>query len=204
MSNVQYALSQIADIRTHLIAGARFQCLAPGESFLAGVLALAMAVSQTIWPVAMSVHEQLYYVAVWGGLIVATVIITTKAVLSRARQVHGQMAEIMLNMALGCILPFGAAGVIITIVICKFSPDAAWVLPGLWQILIGLLGFTSYQSLPNGMILAAGWYFLCGATVLVLSAQHGDLSPWMMGLPIAVGQAVVTYILYRNRRESNI
>uniref|UniRef100_UPI0019530037 hypothetical protein n=1 Tax=Klebsiella pneumoniae TaxID=573 RepID=UPI0019530037 len=67
-------------------------------------------------------------------------------------------------------------------------PEAFWMLPGLWLILVGLGIFSSLRSLPRSVALAGAWYVLAGLVVLVIqSASHG-LSPWIMGLPFALGQ----------------
>ena len=71
------------------------------------------------------------------------------------------------------------------------------MLPGLWQILLALLGFSVLSNLPREMAWVAGWYFCCGAVVLALAGQAGTLSPWMMGVPFAVGQIAVAVILLR-------
>lgn len=54
------------------------------------------------------------------------------------------------------------------------------------------------------MVWVAGWYFLCGTIVLALAGRSGVLSPWMMGLPFAIGQAVVAVILYRANGERDV
>jgi hypothetical protein len=130
------------------------------------------------------------------------VVAATEAI-SRSRRLHGQMAQAMLNTALRQVLPFGAAGVIVTAVICKFSPVSIWMLPGLWQILIGLFGFSVLSSLPRAIVWVAGWYFVCGAFVLGLAGWSGTLSPWMMGIPFGVGQAAVALVLHRGSGEHN-
>ena len=43
---------------------------------------------------------------------------------------------------------------------------------------------------------AGGWYFVAGAAVLMLSSQTRALSPWLMGMPFAIGQLVVAGLLH--------
>jgi hypothetical protein len=78
----------------------------------------------------------------------------------------------------------------------KFAPETLWMLPGLWQILVSLGVFASVRSLPRSVAFAGAWYFVAGFTVLLLSSQSHTLSPWAMGLPFAVGQALMATILY--------
>jgi len=70
------------------------------------------------------------------------------------------------------------------------------MLPGLWLVLVSLGLFAAVPSLPRGIMLAAGWYFVAGCTVLMLSAAGASLSPWMMGVPFAVGQVLLAAVIF--------
>jgi len=70
------------------------------------------------------------------------------------------------------------------------------LLPGLWQILLGLMGFALLSNVPKDLILVAAWYFGCGVVVLAVAGQ-GGLAPWMMGVPFAVGHFLVAYAFGR-------
>lgn len=195
MNEVDRALAQIADIRAQLAASTRFKGIAPGANVLTSALSLAVATAQSIWPESLA-RDALQYVAVWAAVIVVSTLIVTGEAISRSRRLHGRMADAMLGAALRQILPFAEAGVIITGVICRFAPLSAWMLPGLWQILIALVGFSALTSLPRRIVWAAQWYLICGAVVLCLAGWRGSLSPWMMGVPFVVGQAGVALILH--------
>lgn len=200
MNDIQRALSQIADIRAQVAASNRFRGIAPGANVFMGLLSLAVANAQAIWPETLA-RDPLRYVAVWAGVAILFTLIAATEAISRARRLHAGMADAMLGSALLQLLPFAAAGLLITVVLCSFAPGSAWMLPGLWQILIGLLGFSALPSLPPAMAWAAGWFFLCGSAVLALAGWTGTLSPWMMGVPLAVGQISVAFILYRASGE---
>jgi len=58
------------------------------------------------------------------------------------------------------------------------------MLPGLWQVLVGLGLFASVRVLPRPVPLAGAWYLLAGLTVLALASETRHLSPWLMGLPL--------------------
>ena len=198
LNDVQRALSEIEDIRAHLAASTRFRGIAPEANVLIAGLSLGVAAAQTAWPQVLA-QDTFRYVAVWAAVIVASTAIAITEAISRSRRLHGSMAGAMLNTALREALPFGAAGAVITVVICGVSPATAWILPGLWQILIGLLGFSALPNLPRAFVWAAGWYFLCGAVVLCMAGVSATLSPWMMGVPFAVGHAAVALILRQAR-----
>jgi len=133
-------------------------------------------------------------------IVVCAALVASQAV-SRARRAHGEMAHAMLAAAVQKILPFAAAAAVVTCVICTLAPGSTWLLPGLWQLLIGLAGFTALSSLPGTIVWPALWYFLCGTAVLGVAAWREALSPWMMGVPFGIGQLAVAVILYRDGRE---
>jgi hypothetical protein len=86
--------------------------------------------------------------------------------------------------------------VAIALVLMQFAPDTLWVLPGLWQVLVGLGIFASVRSLPRAVAWAGTWYVAAGVIVLALSSQTQTLSPWAMGLPFVIGQLLLAAILH--------
>ncbi|TAL03742.1 MAG: hypothetical protein EPO08_03375 [Rhodospirillaceae bacterium] len=196
MNDVERALAQISDIRAQLAASTRFRGFAPEAMALTGALSFAAATAQTLWPETLA-QDTLRYIAVWSGVMIASTIIVAIEAISRSRALDGRMAGGVLGATLRQVLPIAAAGAVITFMICKFSLGSAWMFPGLWQILIALVGFSVISNLPHAIIWAAGWYFLCGTIVLGLAGRTGTLSPWMMGAPLAIGQAMVAFILHR-------
>lgn len=196
MRDVDLALSQLSTIRAQLASSTRFLGLAPEFNLLTGVLAFALAAAQ-------SFHQpgQAGFIATWAGTIVAASVIAVLDASSRARRLHGGMAPAMLGVALQKGLPFGVATIVITWAIWSFSIESAWMLPGLWQILLGLLGFSVVSNLPREMAWVAGWYLCSGTVVLAMAGQSGALSPWMMGIPFAVGQIAVAVVLLRANRD---
>lgn len=196
MDDVERALSEIADIRARVTASSRFRGFAP-ESMISGSLfSLAIAMAQTLWPEALA-RDGSRYVAVWGATLACASVVAAIEAVARCRSLHGVMADAMLSAALRQLLPFGAAAVVIALVICRAAPSAAWLAPGLWLMLIGLAGFSLAASLPRAILWPSTWYFFCGAVVLGLAARDGTLSPWAMGLSFAVGQAWVAIVLAR-------
>lgn len=203
MSDVNRALAQVADIRAQLAASTRFRGIAPGLNVATGILALAVACVQSFLPHLLP-REGTGYVAVWAAVLIASGVVVGVETLSRARRLHGAMAGALIRSTLGKILPFAAAATVITGVICTLSPETVWALPGLWLILIGLVGFSALSGMPRAIIWAATWYFLTGTLVLALGAWWEAPSPWMMGIPLFVGQCCVAIIFNRASRGSGI
>jgi hypothetical protein len=202
LNDVERALSEIADIRAHLAASTQFRGIAPEANVLTCVLSLAVAAAQTVWPEALAADAS-RYVAVWAAVAVACTLIVATEAISRAQRLHGRMAESMLGMALNHGLPFAAAGIVLTVAIWRFFPGGLWMLPGVWLILVGLLGFSVLSSVPTALGWVAGWYFLSGTAVLGVAGWNGTLSPWMMGVPFAAGQAAVAFVLHRAGKASH-
>jgi hypothetical protein len=69
------------------------------------------------------------------------------------------------------------------------------LLPGLWEILLGLGLFASLRFLPRPIAIAAAWYFVAGAAVLLLGCDARALSPAAMALPFGIGQLLLAVVL---------
>jgi hypothetical protein len=123
--------------------------------------------------------------------------------IARTRRHHAGLADAMLMNAVEQALPAGVAGAAIALVLVQFAPETLWVLPGLWQILVGLGIFASVRSLPRAVGLAGAWYVAAGVFVLALSSQTQALSPWTMGVPFAVGQLLLAVILHQAFGDSD-
>ena len=121
--------------------------------------------------------------------------------IARTRRHHGGLADAMLFNAVEHFLPAGVAGAVICLILLRFAPDTGWMLPGLWQMLLGVGLFVALRFLPRSIAVAAAWYFLAGAAVLIMSSQSRALSPWAMGIPFGVGQLVMAALLHMAEGE---
>ena len=200
MNEVDRALSDIANIRAQLAASTRFRGIAPEVNALTAVLALVVAAAQSLWPRLLA-QDSYHYVTLWASVLIASTVIVAIEAILRSRALHGRMAANMLSSALRLVLPFAAAGTVISFVILRYAPATVWMLPGLWQIFIALVGFSALSNVPRMLGWVAVWYLLCGGIVLGLAGLSGTLSPWMMGIPLTVGQAAVALILSLPGRE---
>jgi hypothetical protein len=200
MRDIEQALSDIAGIRAQLASSTRFHGFAPAAVAGSGAFALLAAFAQSLWPERLA-GSPTRYVEIWVAVAVAASALIATEGLARIGRMHGAMATVLATGTLRQMAPIGLAGAVITLILYRSAPASLWVLPGLWQMLIALIGFTSLSSLPRGIVWPAGWYFLCGATVLDLASQGAPLSPWMMGLPFALGQAGVAVVLHRDLEQ---
>ena len=92
----------------------------------------------------------------------------------------------------------GAAGAGLALVLALAAPASLWMLPGLWQVALGLGFFAASRSLPRAMALVGGWYVGAGLLTLGLTAPSQALTPWAMGVPFALGQLGAAVLLRRS------
>ncbi|MBB4303996.1 hypothetical protein GGD81_003051 [Rhodobium orientis] len=194
MGEFDKALTDIANIRSQLAAGTLFRGFGPAVIAVTGGLALVAAVAQSAWPAVLA-DGPVRFVLCWIAVAVVAVALVGVEMLARSRRLHGGMADAMILAAVEQFLPAGVAGAAVTAAVLKYAADAVWILPGLWQILVALGLFASLRSLPRSIGLAGAWYLLAGIAVFILASGSRELSPWMMGVPFALGQGLMAVLL---------
>lgn len=195
MRDLDRALTDIAAIRAQVAAGAAFQGYGPSAVALTGALALVTTAVQAAW-LGDPGARPLAFLLGWVATAVAALGLIGAEMIARSRRHHSGLADALVAEAAERFVPAGAAGALLALVLLRRAPDEVWMLPGLWQVLVGLGLFAARRSLPGGVALAAGWYFAAGLAVLALAAEGRALSPWTMGLPFAVGQLGLAAILH--------
>jgi hypothetical protein len=194
VTDLHKALADIGNIRLSLAAGTMFRGFGPTVIAATGTLAFVAAAAQSMWLDPNG--EAFTFVAVWSGIAVISVILIGLEMLARTRRQQSGLADEMLLNTVEHFLPIGAAGLVISAILLRFAPDAAWLLPGLWQMLLAVGLFVAMRFLPRAVAIAAAWYFLAGAAVLIISSQERALLPWAMGIPFGVGQLLMAGILH--------
>jgi hypothetical protein len=195
VQDLHKALADIGSIRQQVAAGTMFRGFGPAVIALTGVLAAATATAQSLW-LTDPTHQPLPFFAAWAVTAIASAALIGAEMVARTRRHHAGLADAMLMNAVEQALPAGVAGAAIALVLIQLAPEILWVLPGLWQVLVGLGIFASVRSLPRAVAWAGTWYVAAGIVVLALSAQTQALSPWTMGLPFVVGQLLLAAILH--------
>jgi hypothetical protein len=199
MRDVDTALSEIDRIRAQLAASTRFQGFTPAIAATTGLLAVALATAQSagLDPSQTPVETLVQWVLL---AIICACLIGADAVV-RARRLHRAMADTMISTTLRQFLPVGAAGAIAAIVILSRAPGWAAILPGLWQLLIGIGILAALSALPRQLAWGAGWYFVAGTVSLMVGAGATHVPPWIMGLPFGIGQLLIAALLHAAVRE---
>lgn len=193
--DAKQALADISDIRSQMVASKMFRGFGPSIIALTGMLALVITVLQLRWP-AVFAATPTYLLGIWIFAAFVSVLLIGIEMIARSRRHHGDLAVSMNTNAMETFLPIGAAGAVIGLVILMNAPQAAWMLPGIWQILVGVGTFSALKFLPRNVVFVAAWYFTAGAGALIIGSTNQSLTPWMMGVPFIIGQFLMAGILY--------
>lgn len=202
MDEIKKAISDISDIRSQLAASTRFRGYAPELVMTIGLVSLAVVVAQIAWPQSLASGDA-QIALIWGGVLLANGLTVAVETIARSRRRHGGMAGAMLRSALLTAVPITCAGFILGVVVLISAPEAAWLLPGTWQMLVSVVAFSSHSTLPRKIVWPGVWYLLCGAGVTILAAQLGHVTPLMAGGPFVVGHLWIARILQGEEVQSD-
>jgi hypothetical protein len=203
MRDLEKALADILAIRSQIAAGTAFRGYGPAAVAVTAVVALVTALLQAQW-LEDPTGQPLLFFAAWAAAAFVSAAISWFEMQARSRRHHSGLADAMIYQAVEQFLPAGVAGALLAVMLWRCAPEALWMLPGLWQVLVSLGVFASVRSLPRTVAFVGAWYFVAGfATLLLASAGHA-LSPWTMGLPFVIGQALMAAILHFASGESDV
>ena len=195
MRELDKALADIIAIRSQIAAGTAFRGYGPATMAATAGVALLTAVLQSAFLDSPTASPLTFFFG-WSLAALGSLVMIGIEMRLRSQRHHSGLADAMIHQAVEHFLPSFIAGVLLAAMFWKFAPEALWMLPGLWQILVSIGVFASVRSLPRSVAFAGAWYFVAGFTVLLLSSQTHALSPWAMGLPFAIGQSLMATILY--------
>jgi len=199
MNDLNRALGDISSIRKQMASATEFRGYGPATLAATGVFALVAALVRWVW-VVDPFHHISAYLSVWIATAVLSAGLTGVQMYTRSRRIHSALSDEMIGMAVEQFLPAVGAGLLLTVVMVRYVPSIAWLIPGLWQVVFSLGIFSSCRFLPRPMIAAGIWYLLTGLGCIAL-AGDGALSPWAMGVPFGVGQLLVAAILLLGTSE---
>src|ERR1700678_3175380 len=195
MRDIDKALADILAIRSQIAAGTAFRGYGPAAVAATGGLALMTAAAQFLLLDDPSGQPLVFFLG-WAATALLSAAIIGVEMRARSRRHHCGLADAMVHQAVEQFLPAGVAGALLAVMLGRFAPEALWILPGLWQLLVSLGISASVRSLPRSVAIAAAWYFVAGFATLMLASQDHALSPWTMGLPFVVGQFLMAAILH--------
>lgn len=201
--NAKQALADISDIRNQIAAGKMFRGFGPAIIALTGVLAFVITGLQLLWPETFA-PSPTYLLGIWIFAAFVSVFLIGLEMVARSRRHHGGLAVSMNTNAMETFLPIGAAGAVIGLVILMNTPQTVWVLPGFWQVLVGIGTFSALKFLPQRVVFVSAWYFVAGAGALIIGSTNQSLSPLMMGIPFTVGQFLMAGFLHTALEVSDV
>ena len=197
---LQDALLQISAIRQQLARSEQFRGYRAAPAAFSGLLAFAAGALQAALVPAPA--EQLgRYLTLWMGVAAVSLAVCLGDIGRRYRRSAGLLHQETTHLALGQFFPSLVAGGLLTFVVARAAPGAAWMLPGLWAILFSLGLFASWRLLPRAIFGVAAWFLIGGLGALSLGSQRHALSPWTMSLLFGVGQLLAAAVLLLSERE---
>jgi hypothetical protein len=199
MTDLEKALADIATVRDQMARSAIFRGYGPEALAATAVVPVGAGLAQ--WLVlAKPTEVPGSYIALWAlSAVIVVAVIGTEAV-RRSHKAHGGLADDMVLAAAERFLPAGVSGVLVTVVLYQFVPEALWMLPGLWQLLLSLGVFAACASLPPSMMMVGFWYMTTGLACLAFARADLAFSPWAMAVPFGVGQLLSALLLRRAYR----
>lgn len=202
MRDLHKALAEIEAIRGQVARATQFRGYGPATLASTGVLAVITAVTQGALVSDPSRHPAAY-LTLWVGTATLSLTLISVETICRARRAHSMLALPMLRSAGEEFLPAIVAGLLLTVVVARDSPQDVWMLPGLWQVIFSLGVFSSCRFLPRPMFAVGLWYLTSGLILLARGDGDQALSPWAMGVPFGVGQLLVAAVLRLGYRKAN-
>jgi hypothetical protein len=200
MDDLHKALGDISSIRQQVARSTQFRGYGPATLAATGVFALTAAGMQAVL-VPNPALQMGRYLTLWIATAVLSASLTGVQMYTRSRRMHSGMSDEMIRMAVEQFLPSVGAGLLLTIVLTQTTPTAAWMVPGLWQVVFSLGIFSSCRFLPRPIFAAGAWYLLTGLCCIGLGGSRA-LSPWAMAIGFGAGQFLVAGILFFSAKES--
>ena len=189
------ALQEIALIRRQLAHAELFRGFRAVPVACTGAIALVAGAAQAVW-LGSSPGELTDYLAIWCGAAALNATLSAVGIWLRLREDDTPLAREATWLAVEQFLPCVAAGALVTLAICAAAPAAAWMLPGLWQVLFSMGVFATCRQLPRAAYAIALFYLLVGTANLAGIGGVPPFSPWRMAAPFAAGQFLSSAVLY--------
>ena len=141
------------------------------------------------------------YLLLWVGVAVISLCVVLSGMMIRYYRDPTARARRMTLDVLARLSPAIVVGGALTAIIYLSSPEVAWMLPGLWAVLLGLGIFAASSLLPRQLQQVGIWYIACGLAVLIMAHGEHSLSPFAMAVPFGCGQSLAAWLMRRVKRS---
>jgi hypothetical protein len=199
---IQRALAQIGDIRLQMRRTRLFRGYTAPMTLGTAFIAAAAALSQSLW-IGNAADHPLHFAQFWMSVAAGCMTLAGVEVARKYRESDSSLQCELTVSAVEHLAPSLCVGGLLTFVLCRFAPASLWMLPGLWQILLGLGIINSRKLLPAAVILVGLFYISCGLINLANGPSAGAFAAWRMGVPFGAGQAAAAMLLRRNREDDH-
>ncbi|MGD9646824.1 MAG: hypothetical protein AB7U73_14005 [Pirellulales bacterium] len=189
------ALQEIALIRRQLARAEIYRGVRAAPVACTAVIAIAAGGLQALL-IGSATAELSRYLAIWCAAAAINATLSAIGIWLRLREDDSPLARQATWLLVEQFLPCLAAGALVTLAIRATAPSAAWMLPGIWQVLFSLGVFAISRQLPRASYAIALVYLLAGAANLAGLGDLPLLSPWRMAVPFATGQLLSAVVLY--------
>ena len=189
------ALDHVAEIRDRLAAAEQYRGYRALPSAISGMAAIVAGFVQPLVvpePVTTPVAYATYWTAVAAFSLAVAVL--GMWMLSRFDEASG--VRQMTRTGLSPLVPCVVAGAGLTLFLVRREPEAAWMLPGLWQLLFSQGLFAACRTLPRMVLIVPCFFLATGLCTLCLARDEYALSPFAVAVPFGVGQLAAAATLY--------
>ncbi|GAA5506952.1 hypothetical protein [Novipirellula caenicola] len=200
---IDEALQQLDLISAVADRSRTFDGLRAAPTAASGVIALLAAAMQTQL-VSSSPTPLQSYLLLWIGVAAVSLSIVIADMTFRYYRDPTARARRMTLEVLSRLAPAMVVGAALTLIVFVTSPEVAWMLPGLWSLLLGLGIFAASSLLPRSLSQVAIWYIGCGLAVLMMSHGDGALSPLAMAIPFGGGQCFAAWLMHQQTRKQEV
>jgi hypothetical protein len=193
--DLREALDSIADIRRRMAETEVFRGYRAIPVAFSAILALLAGFLQ---PTLLPRPEQDVpgYVALWSSVALLSIAAAGLAMFLRDSMAGASATRPLTWLAIGQFAPCLVGAAAVTVVIVRFAPESAALLPGLWQVFFSQGVFAACRILPRSAFAVAAFYLVCGIGTLILARGADALSPWAMAVPFGIGQLFAAAVLY--------
>jgi hypothetical protein len=195
---IQRALAEIGDIRLQMSRTRLFRGYTAPMTLGTALIAAAAAISQSMW-IGNAGNDPIRFAQFWMCVAALCMTLAGLEVARKYRESDSSLQRELTLSAVEHLAPSLCVGGLLTFILCRFAPASVWMLPGLWQILLGLGIINSRKLLPGGVALVGLFYISSG---MIHLASAPSFAAWRMGVPFGVGQAAAALLLRRNREEN--
>jgi hypothetical protein len=193
--DLQDALTQISVIRAQVARTETFRGYRAAPVAFSGMLAcLAAGFQDLLIPEPKT--SLTAYLLLWVGACILSMIVTGLVMIWHCQRSASSLTRPITLLAVGQFLPAVVAGGLVTFVLYRHVPEAAWMLPGLWSIFFSLGIFASHRLLPGETFWVGVYYMIAGVLCLLFARDQFAFSSWAMGVSFGLGQVLSALILY--------